>query len=308
MSISESDMKLDFLGVGGLSYDLLLRVDCLPTSDGKVPASLIGRLPGGFIANSTCAAARLGLDSGYIGWVGDDAEGMMLGGEFERLGIDATGLTVVPGQATPFTVVMVTDAGERAIVVPSSAVYEQPLGESQIAFAGRARIVLTYPRDVAWCKTLANRVHDAGGIFALDVEDTSPLTGDTLRKVLVHTDVVFVTESSLPLTDETSLEEIAGPQWIVMTAGKRGAYGFDGSLHQLVYQPAYPVKTVDTTGAGDCFHAALLTAWLRGATLAEALRVASAAAALKVQHQGARNGLPTLAEVEGFLHAMAGGG
>jgi sugar/nucleoside kinase (ribokinase family) len=61
------------------------------------------------------------------------------------------------------------------------------------------------------------------------------------------------------------------------------------------------VPTVDTTGAGDCFHAALIAARLDGATLHEALAFATAAASIKVQHWGARGGLPTRPEVEALL-------
>jgi len=307
MSGSVDRKKLDFIGVGGLSYDVVLRVGHLPASDSKVPATFLGRLPGGFIANATCAAAKLGLDTGYVGWVGDDGEGAMLAGEFAQLGVDTNGLARVTGEATPFTVVLVNDKGERAIVIPSSALYQQPLSEAQLRVAERARIVLTYPRDDCWCQTLADAVHKTGGIFALDVEDTSPLTGAALRNVLSYTDVVFVTESSLTMMGVASIEEIAGPQWVVMTAGKRGSYGFDARLQQVFYQPAFPVEAADTTGAGDCFHAAVLAVWSHSAALSEALVFASAAAALKIQHQGARAGLPTWGEVEGFLRAAMGG-
>lgn len=298
---------LDFIGVGGLSYDLVLRVDCLPSSDAKIPGQFIGRLPGGFIANATCAAARLGLDTGYIGWVGDDADGAILAEDFAQYGIHIAGLVRIPGEATPFTVVMVNDEGERAIVVPSFTLYHQSLNEAQIAFAQQAKIVFTYPRDEQWCRTLADAAHAGGDIFVLDVENTAPLTGAALRGVIEHTDVVFVTDSSLALTRASSIEQIAGPQWVVMTAGKQGAYGYESGFRQPIHQPAFLVEAKDTTGAGDCFHAAVLAARLRGASLPEALTFGSAAAAIKIRHEGARSGLPTWDEVEIFLRSAPEG-
>ncbi len=295
---------LDFIGVGGLSYDLVLRVERLPSSDDKISGKLVGRLPGGFIANATCAAARLRLDVGYIGWVGDDAEGVMLADDFAQYGIHIVGLASIPNEATPFTVVMVNSEGERAIIIPSFSLYHQTLTAAQLALAEQAQIVFTYPRDEQWCRALADAAHVGGGEFALDVESTSPLTGAALRRVIEHTDVLFVTDSSLALTGDSSLDQIVGPQWAVMTAGQRGAYGYEAGLKQPVHQPAFPVEADDTTGAGDCFHAALLAARLRGASLPEALAFASAAAAIKIQHEGARSGLPTWEEVETFLRGV----
>ncbi len=295
---------LDFTGVGGLSYDLVLKVDRLPSSDDKIPGSLVGKLPGGFIANATCAAARLGLDVGYVGWVGEDADGDMLAGEFVRYGIDISRLEKVTGEVTPFTVILVNDDGERAIVIPSSALYHQVLSEEQVAYAAQASIVLTYPRDETWCRLLADATHANGGLFAVDVESSSPMAGEALLGAIQLADVVFVSEGSLSLQGKVSLEQLADQRWVIMTAGIHGSYGLAPGLKERVYQPALPVQAVDTTGAGDCFHAAVLTARHEGATLAEALAFASAAAAIKVQHQGARGGLPTHAEVEALLNAV----
>jgi sugar/nucleoside kinase (ribokinase family) len=297
----------DFIGVGGLSYDLVLQVDRLPSSDDKIPGSLIGKLPGGFIANATCAAARLGLNTGYIGWIGDDVDGDMLADEFVQYGVDIGGLEKVPGEVTPFTVILVKDDGERAIIIPSSALYRQELSKAQLAYAEQANVILTYPRDEERCRLLADRVHSHRGLFALDVESSSPLTGEALRRVIELSDVVFISEGSLPLLEEVPLESFAERRWVILTAGKYGSYGLAPGLHERVFQSALPVQAVDTTGAGDCFHAAVLAARHHGATLAEALAFASAAAAIKVQHRGARGGLPTRTEVERFCHAAEKG-
>lgn len=297
----------DFIGVGGLSYDLVLQVDRLPSSDDKIPGSLVGKLPGGFIANATCAAARLGLNVGYIGWVGEDADGDMLADEFVRYGIDIGGLKKVPGEATPFTVILVKDDGERAIVIPSSALYHQDLSEAQLAYAAQASIILTYPRDEAWCRLLADAAHGNDGLLALDVESSSPMRGDALLMAIGLADVVFVSEGSLPLLGDVSLEHLAERRWVIMTAGKRGSYGLAPGLHERIYQPALPVQAMDTTGAGDCFHAGVLASRHQGASLTEALAFASAAAAIKVQHRGARGGLPTRAEVETLYNAAGKG-
>jgi sugar/nucleoside kinase (ribokinase family) len=291
---------LDFVGVGGLSYDIVMQMERLPGADGKYDAALAGLFPGGFIANAVSAAARLGLRAGFAGWIGEDNGGELLQRAFADDGVDCRGLNVLKDEATPFCVIMVSGS-ERAIIVPSFSLYKQALSEAQLEQARRARVVLTYPRDEAWCRTLADAAHENGGLFALDVEATSPLRGRRLRELLALADVIFLNEDSLAAVEADRLEDLRGLGWVIMTAGARGAYALSPDQDQVIFQAAYPVRAIDTTGAGDCFHAGLLAARLWGKNLPDALRFASGAAALKVQHQGARGGQPAREQVESLL-------
>jgi sugar/nucleoside kinase (ribokinase family) len=272
-------------------------------ADEKYPAEIVGKLPGGFIANATCAAGRLGLRAAYIGWVGDDTEGEMLREDFLRCEVDPTGLVAVPGAVTPFTVVVTDRHGKRAILLPRFPLYSAELMDSQIALAAQARVVLTFPRDRAWCGQLRAATMQSGGLFALDVESSIPMLRDDLLHVIEMADVLFFSEDSLKHFKLPPIQKLVRQhQWVIMTAGSKGAYGVEHGHRKPVFQAAQRVRAVvDTTGAGDSFHAALLVAKLDGATLAEALRFASAAAALKIQHRGARGGLPTRAQVENEL-------
>ena len=84
-----------------------------------------------------------------------------------------------------------------------------------------------------------------------------------------------------------------------MSFGAEGALACDAQ--GVTHCPAFTVPVVDTTGAGDCFAAAFLTAYLRHSPLDQALRYASAAAALSIQAYGARGALPTDVEVQACL-------
>jgi sugar/nucleoside kinase (ribokinase family) len=295
-------MTYDFVGVGGLAVDLVLRVDRLPINDDKTPATLAGKLPGGFIANATCAAARLGLKAGYAGWIGDDADGRLLHQDFQEWKVDPAGLVCFEDEPTPFTVVIVDRQGRRNILLPDSPLYSTPLTFEQVTLARQARVVYTFPRDARWFGQLRRATLESDGLLALDVENAVPMSGSQLLDVIQLADIVFVTENSLKSLGLPPLRKLASDQeWVIMTAGARGSYGVARGMRKPVFQPALPVEAVDTTGAGDCFHAALIAAKLDGADLPEALAFASAAAAIKVQHEGARGGLPTRAEVERML-------
>ncbi len=295
-------MIYDLIGAGGLAYDLVMAVKDLPLSDDKYPAEIMGKLPGGFIANATCAAGKLGLRAGYIGWVGSDAEGDMLRRDFESFDVDPAGLLAVPGAVTPFTLVITDQHARRSIVIPHFPLYDAELTTDQVALAGQSRAVLTFPRDMAWCKCFRAATLEAGGLLALDIENNVPVLRDELQHVIRMADVVFFSEASLKRFKLPPIDRLVEHrQWMIMTAGSKGAYGIEHGRRKPVFRPARKVHAVDSTGAGDCFHAALLAAKLGGATLDEALAFANTAASLKVLHRGARGGLPTRAEVEHTL-------
>jgi len=86
---------------------------------------------------------------------------------------------------------------------------------------------------------------------------------------------------------------------LVVTMGAQGAMATDGS--RVVRCPPYKVEVMDTTGAGDAFAAAFDVVWLKTEDMRKAVEYALAEAAIKVQHVGAREGLPTLEELKGFM-------
>ena len=90
-----------------------------------------------------------------------------------------------------------------------------------------------------------------------------------------------------------------GPRIVVQTLGDQGAWT---STHDDEFAtPAFGVDVVDTTGCGDVFHGAFALCRARGMPLPDAVRFASAAAALKTRRMGGRAGIPTRAEVEALL-------
>jgi sugar/nucleoside kinase (ribokinase family) len=86
---------------------------------------------------------------------------------------------------------------------------------------------------------------------------------------------------------------------IVAKLGEQGAMALDAGVP--VHVPAFPVKPVDTTGAGDSFDAGFLDAWLRGGSLVECLRRGAACGALSTRASGGTGSQATPAEVEALL-------
>jgi sulfofructose kinase len=140
----------------------------------------------------------------------------------------------------------------------------------------------------------------------IDVEATVGINPSSLREALAAVDIAsfnrdgFITAAGeQPTVDSVRRLLGYGPHTIVVTMGAQGALA--ATAEQVAQWPGYRVEVVDTTGAGDTFNAAFLSATLAGMALEERLRFANAAAALSVTGMGSRGRLPTREEVEVFL-------
>ena len=314
-------MITDLLCLGGSSPDLILRVPRLPNRDEKLVVEFAGRAPGGLVANTACAAARLGLRVSWAGALGDDDGGRVIREGFAAFGVDDSLAVIHPGAMSDFTVILLDPSGERTILVVPTLPSPPPLTEAIRAALGQTRVAYTMPYPPHLFTPLAEAVHVGGGLVAVDVEDSSPARGDDLQAALAQSDLIFcnrrglalATGSDDPATGATCLLE-RGPQCVVVTLGAQGAYALayssftkppvsSVSRKAVVSSsvPGHNVPVADSTGAGDCFHAAFIFGHLQGWPLARALAFANAAAALSVQKVGARTGYPTRSEVENFL-------
>jgi sugar/nucleoside kinase (ribokinase family) len=150
-------------------------------------------------------------------------------------------------------------------------------------------------------------VFDLGGEFE-DLEQRG------LRRA--HVDAL-IPAVSLFLTNRVSLHSYTGDASLTagisrlrergvrrgsVSDGENGLYLFtsaESGPPDIVHIPAIPTRVVDTTGAGDVLHAALIAAWLiDGRPAAAAGRFAAAAAALTCQGWGVQSSLPTRNQVE----------
>lgn len=299
----------ELLCLGGLALDLLLRAPDVPARDEKLVVEFAGRSAGGLVANAACAAAKLGLSTAWAGPVGDDEYGRLCLDDFARFDVDTGFAVQIPGAVTSFCVILLTPDGERTILVANTLPTPPPLSAEINACLGKAPLVYTLLYQAGWFQQVAARVHAGGGKIAVDIEASSANQDVPLQDSLQHADYVFCSASGLRWAcgqhdPERGARAILtyGPALVVVTMGSRGAYAISRS--EQVFQPAYPVRVVDTTGAGDCFHAACLLGIRLAWPLPYMLRFASAAAALSVQAEGARGRLPARRAVEDFLKAV----
>ncbi|HJZ45838.1 MAG TPA: carbohydrate kinase family protein, partial [Roseiflexaceae bacterium] len=135
---------------------------------------------------------------------------------------------------------------------------------------------------------------------------TVGINPSSLRQMLAAADIAsFNRDGFIAATGEQPTADSVrrllgyGPHTIVVTLGAQGALA--ATAERVAQRPGYRVEVVDTTGAGDTFNAAFLSATLARIALEERLRLANATAALSVTGMGPRGRLPTRQEVEVFL-------
>lgn len=300
----------DVLAVGGVDIDLVMRVDQLPGPGSKVLGQFVGRLPGGTVANFACVASRLGLAVASLSTVGGDDAGQSIIDDFQNYGVATEYVVIRQDVETHFTVIFIEPSGERSIVVVP--MFEEQYDDKRLREAiSNVRALYTMPNDAEMFGRMTRIAREQGVQTMIDVEATIGADRETLERILRRVDIASFNEAGLVAVsgEEPTVEGarrllVYGPHTVVVTLGARGALAVTADESALV--PGWQVPVQDTTGAGDTFNAAFLTATLRSATtrpmpLAERLAFANGAAALSTTGLGPRGRLPTRAEVERFI-------
>ncbi len=290
--------------VGIAVMDHLFYVESLPTGGGKIYASHYQEVGGGVAANAAVAVARLGGAARYVGCLGDDPLGQRIVSDLRAAGVEVTDITVVPGLSSPVSAVLVDAAGERLIVnhTPAGLFEGRDVTHAgDLAGAGAVLVDPRWPDGAMAALTAAKR----SGIPAVFDYDRQVDMGMALAAIASH--VAFSRDALAATTGvadpEAGLDRMSEvtDAWLAVTLGVEGVvWRASGRTH---HQPAFDVEVIDTVGAGDVFHGALALAFGEGKSESEAVRFASAAAALKCTRPGGRAGTPDRTDVQDLLEA-----
>jgi len=267
-------------------------------------------------ASAICAMglARLGTPVAFLGKVGDDTWGRYCLDTLKGRGIETSRVVRDPGLKTGLTVA-ITSPRDRALVSflgSINALTADDLPASVFAGFAHLHVSSFFLQDklTSRCAEVFARAHQSGVTTSLDPGyDPSERWDGPLHDALEHLDVFFPNE--VELSGLSRCQGVAdglrrldnGRTRIVAKLGAGGAMALDNG--QPLHVPAFKVPTVDTTGAGDSFDAGFLNAWLRGAPLAECLRLGSACGALSTLGLGGTARQPTLAEAEALIRGAA---
>jgi ribokinase len=296
--------------VGSINMDLVLGVPTFPSRGQTILSRSVDRVPGGKGANQAVALRRLGAEVEMVGAVGADGDGAALSAALRSAGV-STRYVVEQGQeSTGLAVVCVGPDGDNAIVVaPGANASLEPtdIEAATPAFDAAAVLLLQLEIPLEVVLAAARLGNDQGALVVLNAAPARELPDELLA--MVSALVVNEGEAAAlggggnPGEAATRLRA-RGPRVVVVTLGGEGCVVADED--GVASLPAHQVQVVDTTGAGDCFAAALGFGLGEGLSAPEAARLASAAAALAVTRPGAQS-TPSAEEVEKFLGERGAG-
>lgn len=304
--------------VGSVNTDLVIRGAALPGPGQTVLGGEFYRAAGGKGANQAVAAARAGdAPVTFLAAVGDDELGSAARANLARERLDCSWLKVVAGRPSGVALIMVDQAGQNCISVASGA--NSDLSPGDVARA--APSVLAGDGVLLAClesplKTVFFALQEAKRRGWRTVLNPAPAHGAIAdRKWLSLVDILTPNESEtkeltgILVKDEPSAIAAAralqarGCPIVIVTRGEHGCVVVAEDV-QVV--SAHAVAPVDATAAGDAFNGALAESLAAGHALLDAVRWASAVAALSVTRAGAQPSLPTRDEVVSFLARVAG--
>ena len=316
---------------GGRRFDVTALgetlIDFTPCGVNEAGVPLYAQNPGGAPANVLAQCARLGGKTAFLGKVGRDGFGGFLRKVMEDGGIDAGGLRVCDEVHTTLAFVQVDGRGERSfffyrrpgadVLLEADEVDLERVRASRIFHFGSLSLTDDPARGATRVAALAAR--DGGCLVSCDPNYRAPLwTSEEEARLavlellpLVH--ILKVSEEELALlagTDDleagTARLAALGPILVLVSLGGRGAYYRLGGRTGLA--PAFPVRAVDTNGAGDAFLGAVLwrlrdrtpetLAELDEAALRDIVRFGNAAGALTAAAPGAIPAMPDLRQIE----------
>lgn len=301
------------IGVGHCCQDSICTVEEYPAEDGSTHITAIDDSQGGgAVATAMVAAARLGVPAGILANLGDDAVGSRIEEEFIRLGVSAEGIRKVAGERSSSSIVMVDPRkGTRTKFPYKDNLPAIDFDEGQRELLRHARILHLDGTNYENAWRAASLAKEYGVLVSLD-GCSMQKDNEKNRRLAAMADILIM-NAKYPyrVSGRTSLaeamEEMAsyGAAVVISTAGGDGCYSWEDG--RLCRYPAYRTQVKDTTGAGDVFHGAFLTAYLEGRTTRECIRFASAVAALKCRRMGGRAGIPARQEAEAFMREAQGG-
>lgn len=298
MSQKSMSARVDLVGVGLNATDTVIPLSQFPALGSKTEYSERSILLGGEVSTAVIACRRWGLKTRYIGRLGDDYAARLHRAAFDDMGVE-TRIVTVEDAASPQSLILVDGSGERTVLCHRDARLTLQPEDIQRDWITTARAVLVDGYHTNAAITAATWAREAGIPVIADLDVIRPGVDDLLPLV----DYVLASrEFPSALTGEhdhikalKQLQERAHCKLAGITLGLDGVLIFDGK--EMLQRPAYRVSTVDTTGAGDLFHAGFIYGLLQGWPMDRQLDYACAAAALNCTRSGARGRIGTVEDI-----------
>ncbi len=311
--------NIELIGLGALNIDHIYKVDRI-LDDGETVVKEAGLFPGGSAANTIYGLAKLGVNTGFTGVVGDDAEGKILLDDFQKAGVDISQIRVKPEAKTGAVVCLSDRLGKRSLYVLPGANNLLTMDDLDLTYINQARMLhLSSFADDRQFKVLLELMDKLDPSIKLSFSPGAlyAIKGlKALSPVLDRTYVLFINQSEMEqLTGEDVIDGAKtclsqGCHMVVVTLGEgmrlelsQGIVTAVGYIRDAENEYAVEptsrniVSEVNTTGAGDAFATGFLYGLVKGKRIEECGRLADIVAQFSTTKAGARQGLPTFNEL-----------
>lgn len=296
------------VGIGAAVFDILMAAEAFPKEDTKLRGEETKLQCGGPCATGLVAMRKLGEPVSYMGTVGDDLYGAFIKEQLDRYGVDITGIETVPGVSFHSFVLLNRSSSSRTCIWNRGTAPAPTEKNVNLEVLKQAEYLHLDGNQLECAIYAAKKAREFGVTVSLDAGGAYP----GIENLLPLVDVLIPSEEfAVKITGSTAAAEAARvlqekyhPRILVITQGCKG--GFIWEDGKEVRYPVYPVKAVDSNGAGDTFHGAFIAARLKGMSVYDACCFASSASALKCTRFGAQEGIPGYEEVLEFMKTHEG--
>lgn len=295
----------DVVGIGAASVDFVYVLPAWPSPAASRAKMRIRRhfvSCGGQVATALATCARLGLRTKFVGVTGTDDNAQRLRRDLETRGVDLTD-AVIRDTSNQYAVILVDEpSGERIVLWDRDD--RLRLGDDELPsdVAAGTRVVHVDDVDVNAALRAASAARAAGAVVTSDIDRVDDRTIELLKSVTFPIFAEHVPSALTGVDDPGAALGALRPLHdgvLCVTLGARGAMALEGD--RVLHLPAFSVRAVDTTGAGDVFRGGFIHGHLRGWPLEDTIRFANAAAAVSCTRLGAMASVPSLEDVERLM-------
>lgn len=296
--------------IGSVTADVTTFSQRLPARGETILGDQFTMMLGGKGANQAVAAGRAGAATSFVGCVGDDLFHDLVVDGLTEAGVDVTHLRTVAGPTGIAHIRVDASAQNDIVMVPlaNAELNTEQIDAALGALAATTSVLLTQlETPSALTAHITARGREFGMTVILDPAPAAPLHADVWGNI----DIVTPNETEASILSGIAVKDAATAEqagrWFleqgvgaaVITLAEQGSCVVTADGAEII--PPFPVEAVDTTAAGDAYAGYLGAALANGASLTDAVRLATAAGALTVTKQGASPSLPLRSDVDAFL-------
>jgi ribokinase len=303
---------MSVLVFGSLNLDLVTYADKLPAIGETIVGEKLLKFPGGKGLNQAIAARRAGSEVLMVGSIGNDADGDYLFDILKSENIDPKFITKTSEQ-TGIAVIEVSKSAENRIIIIAGANSKTRFSNEVLTSSPSVTVSLAQLETPI--AEVAKFIHESKAAGKITILNPAPiqkldqqLLQDTDYLIANETEASFLIGSAVEHLSKDEAMTIArqlqknGSKKVIITLGEQGSVYLD--QEKELFTPAYKVKAVDTTAAGDAFCGAFATAISENKPVEYAVKFASAAGGLAATKAGAVPSLPTQQEILSMITSL----